>query len=123
MSRIIITIGEISLPAELYETETAAAVEALLPLRGAVSLWGEEIYFDIPLRIEPDSGAREDMEAGELGYWPEGPAFCIFFGRTPASTSEKPRAYSPVNVIGRILEDPAVLKSVRPGDTISISKQ
>ena len=107
MSRIVITIEGIILTAELYETETAKAVDRLLPIKGTASLWGEEVYFTIPLRMGLHADAREEVDPGELGYWPEGPAFCIFFGRTPVSVSEKPRAYSPVNVFGRILGDPA----------------
>lgn len=122
MSRVIITVEVISIEAQLYETETAAAIERLLPFGGTASLWGEELYFYIPLSHGLEADAREEVEPGELGYWPQGPAFCIFFGRTPASTSEKPRAYSPVNVFGRVLGNTTVLKSVPSGACVRVSR-
>jgi hypothetical protein len=122
MGKIIIMIDDIQLHAELYDTPTAGAIRKLLPIESVVSTWGEEIYFNIPLRkgLEPD--ARREVAIGELGYWPEGPAFCIFFGRTPASTSAEPRAYSPVNVFGRILENPVVLKDVKDNAAIRVDQ-
>jgi uncharacterized protein len=120
MSKIMVIVGDIMIRAQLYDTPTAKAIEQILPIQGTVSTWGDEIYFSIPLeqKLEPD--ARQDMEIGELGYWPEGPAFCIFFGPTPVSTSGKPRAYSPVNVFGRVLEDPKSLESVQSDETIRV---
>lgn len=102
---ITINAGEIEAEAELNDSETAARVYAVLPLEGTANLWGDEIYFEIPLELEPEADAREAVEAGDLAYWPEGRAFCIFFGPTPVSTDSRPRAYSPVNVFGRIVGD------------------
>lgn len=120
MAKIMIIAGNIMIRAQLYNTPTAKAIAQILPVQGTVSTWGDEIYFNIPLeqKLEPD--ARQDMEVGELGYWPEGPAFCIFFGPTPVSTSGKPKAYSPVNVFGRVLEDPRPLKSVQSDELIRV---
>ena len=120
MAKIMIIAGDIMIRAQLYDTPTARAIEQILPVQGTVSTWGDEIYFTIPLEqmLEPD--ARQDVEAGELGYWPQGPTFCIFFGPTPASTSGNPRAYSPVNVFGRVLEDPKSLKGVQNDELIRV---
>jgi hypothetical protein len=68
---------------------------------------------------EPD--ARAEVEVGELGYWPVGRAFCIFFGPTPASTDERPRAYSPVNVLGRVLGDVTCFRAVREGTRVRVA--
>jgi uncharacterized protein len=122
MAEIIILIGDIQLHAELYDTPTAEAVRKVLPLESVVSTWGEEIYFNIPLKQQLETDARQDVLIGEIGYWPEGPAFCIFFGPTPVSTSGNPRAYSPVNVFGKIMEDPAALKSIRDNTAIRVEK-
>ena len=109
---IAIEAGEISLEAELNDSETAARIYAALPLEGTANLWGDEIYFEIPLEIEAEPDAREEVEAGDLAYWPAGRAFCIFFGPTPVSTDSRPRAYSPVNVFGRVIGDPSRLSRV-----------
>ena len=120
MDRIIIEVENISLKAELLDTPTGRKIAEALPLEGSANVWGDEIYFDIPLTIEQASDARQDVEVGDLAYWPAGPAFCIFFGPTPVSTGVQPRAYSPVNVFGRVLDNPQLLKSVSQGADIII---
>jgi hypothetical protein len=109
---ITIHAGEIEVQAELNDSETAAAIHQILPVEGTANLWGEEIYFEIDLELEPEADASEAVEAGDLAYWPEGRAFCIFFGPTPVSTDSRPRAYSPVNVFGRITGDASRLNRV-----------
>jgi len=121
MTEILIKVEGISLKAELADTPTAKAVLKALPLEGNANVWGEEIYFGIPLELEQESDAREEVEVGTLAYWPAGPALCIFFGRTPVSTGDKPKAYSAVNVFGQISEDSTVLKKVPDGAKIQIS--
>ena len=121
MAKIIIGVENIAIEAELLDTPTAQKIAEALPLEGSVNVWGDEIYFDIPLTIEQEPDASQDVAVGDLGYWPAGPAFCIFFGPTPVSTSGQPRAYSPVNVFGRVLENSEALKSVTGGATIKIA--
>lgn len=120
MIKIIIEVENISLEAELLDTPTARRIADALPLEGFVNVWGDEIYFDIPLTIDQEPGASQDVEVGDLGYWPAGPAFCIFFGPTPVSSGNQPRAYSPVNVFGRVRDNPQLLKSVASGAIIKI---
>ena len=120
MPIIKITVADLAVTAELNDSATAGKIIDNLPLRGIVNLWGEEIYFDIPVQIDLASDAVADVQVGTLAYWPMGSAFCIFFGPTPASTGPAPRAYSPVNVFGRIREDPAILKTVHDGAEITI---
>jgi hypothetical protein len=121
MREILITAGNISVRAELDDTPTAREILKILPLKGSVHRWGEEIYFSIPLEMGLEPDARQEVETGALGYWPEGPAFCIFFGRTPVSTGANLKAYSPVNVIGKVVQDPAQLKDVPEGAPIAIT--
>jgi hypothetical protein len=121
MAKIMIEVENISMAAELTDTPTARQIAQALPLEGSVNVWGDEIYFDIPLAIDQEPGASQDVAVGDLGYWPAGPAFCIFFGPTPVSTGDQPRAYSPVNVFGRVLGDPQLFKSVPAGATINIT--
>ena len=100
MNRITITAGSVSLPAELNDSPTARLIWDALPIEGRANRWGDEIYFEIPVKTGQEPDAREEVAVGELGYWPVGHAFCIFFGPTPVSTDERPRAYSPVNKWG-----------------------
>ncbi len=122
MEKIMIEIENLAVPAQLKDTATARKILQLLPIEGRANVWGQEIYFDIPLQAELEPDAREEVQVGDLGYWPAGPAFCIFFGPTPVSRSDQPRAYSPVNVFGRVLGDAGQFKSVAGGSTISITR-
>jgi hypothetical protein len=122
MYNIKITAGTLSVDAGLNESPTAKQVWHALPIEGAVTTWGDEIYFEIPVQADQEPDARAEVEVGELGYWPVGRAFCIFFGPTPVSTSDQPRAYSPVNVLGRVLGDATQFRAVRSGTQIRIER-
>ena len=122
MKEILISFENRSFPATLNESPTAIAIWAQLPIEGQVTTWGEEIYFKIPVEMPQENDARAEVEVGELGYWPVGSAFCIFFGPTPVSTDEKPRAYSPVNIIGKIHGELVELKSVRDGEQVRLAR-
>jgi hypothetical protein len=122
VSAIRITIGELTVTAELNASPTARKILDSLPLESTANVWGEEIYFDIPVHVDPAPDAVTEVEVGTLAYWPTGPAFCIFFGPTPVSNGQKPRAYSPVNVFGRVVGDTAPLKKVRDGAFIRVEK-
>jgi hypothetical protein len=122
MKTITISVEGISLSAELNESDTAQKIWNALPIEGRANTWGDEIYFEIPVVSEQESDARADVEVGELGYWPVGHAFCIFFGPTPASIGDQPRAASPVNILGHVLDDATTLKSVRSGSRIQIMR-
>ncbi|MBS1252623.1 MAG: hypothetical protein MAG451_01664 [Anaerolineales bacterium] len=123
MSKIVISAGDVSVPAELNDSPTAQQVRDALPIEGRASTWGDEVYFEIPVAAEPAPDARADVEVGELGYWPAGRAFCIFFGPTPASVGEQPRAASPVNVVGRVLGDATQFRIVRAGTRVRIERK
>lgn len=111
--RIIIKFALSRVEAELYDTPTGRAIYDALPLHRNANRWGKEIYFEVPVHQELEENARSEVEAGDLAYWPNMPAFCIFFGPTPISSSDKPVAASPVNVFGRIPSlDTALLASI-----------
>ncbi|MDA0747215.1 MAG: cyclophilin-like fold protein [bacterium] len=116
---IHIRVGSLELDAELNHSETAARVRAVLPLESGFNTWGNEIYFAIPLDAGPED-PRETVEVGDLGYWPPGKAFCIFYGKTPASEGNEIRPASPVNPIGRVLGDVTALKQVSRDSRIVI---
>ena len=108
LRRIRITAGSVSAEAELNDSATATAIWNALPLSVPGERWGEEIYFGIPLRAKPEE-PRDTVDMGDLGYWPPGSAFCIFFGPT-------------VTVFGRILGNATVFTAVRSGTTIRVDR-
>ena len=119
-TKIRITAGGITLDAELNDSATANAIRDALPIGAHGNCWGEEIYFGIPVHQDLESDARAEMEVGELAYWPPGTAFCIFFGPTPASTDDRPRAASAVNPVGRVISSVETLKDVPDGAEVRI---
>jgi hypothetical protein len=120
--RINILVGDLKVEAELNDSKTARLIWETLPIEAKVNTWGEEIYFAIPVKTGLEEGAREVVSFGELGYWPTGHAFCIFFGPTPASRGNEIRAASAVNVIGKVLTDPKVFLKVKDGVKIALEK-
>ncbi len=120
--RIKILIRDLKAEAELNETVTAQLIWEALPLEAKANLWGEEIYFTIPVKAKLEPEAREVVSPGELGYWPTGHAFCIFFGPTPASRGSEIRAASAVNVIGKVLADPKIFRKAKDGATVLLEK-
>ena len=110
--KIRIKIGGLSMDAELNDTPTARKVAEALPIEASFNTWGDEIYFSIPVKADLEPGARAVVELGDIGYWPQGSAFCIFFGQTPMSSPGKIVPASAVNVIGKIIGDPKKFKEV-----------
>jgi hypothetical protein len=118
--KIRITSGAVSVDAELNDKPTAQVVWNTLPIEAQANTWGDEVYFNIPVQADSEPDARAEMTVGELGYWPNGEAFCIFFGPTPASSGNTPVAASPVNILGQVLGDATVFRAVRRGDIVRI---
>ncbi len=123
MNKITITAGNVTMPAELNDSPTARQIWDALPIEGRTNIWGDEIYFEIPIKAKQESDAREEVAVGELGYWPVGHAFCIFFGRTPVSTDERPRAYSPVNILGRVTGDATRFRAVKDSTRVTLTRE
>jgi len=123
MRKILITISNLSVSAALNNSVSADKIWEALPLSGSANVWGDEIYFEIPVSLKEVSDAQQEVEIGTLAYWPPGSALCVFFGKTPVSTNDKPKAYSPVNVLGLVDGDSRVFKIVEAGDQIVIDKR
>lgn len=121
--RISIKARAVEAIAELNNTRTAQSIWEALPLKGYVNLWGDEIYFSIPVLLIPPESDKEFVDIGDLGYWPQGNAFCIFFGPTPISKDGKIKPASTVNVFGKIIGDVTVFKQVTSGTTIFIEQE
>ena len=119
--KITITVEDVKISAELNDSETAQKIWKVLPIEGNVNTWGDEIYFSIQVNTESEN-AKAVVSEGDLGYWPPGSAFCIFFGPTPASQGDEIRPASPVNIFGKIIGDSTVFKKVKSGAKIIVEK-
>ena len=119
--RLRITAGSVAAEATLDGSPTAQKLWSALPLEAPAQTWGDEIYFPIPVTV-PLDGGREVVDHGDLGYWPPGQAFCIFFGPTPASRGAEIRPASPVNVFGRLEGDPTIFRTVRAGTRVRLER-
>lgn len=119
---ITISIEDVEMQATLLDTPTANAIRSTLPLERTVNTWGHELYFDVGISGETEVDASTIVQIGDLAFWPPGSAFCIFFGRTPASQSNEIRSASPVNIIGSINNPPInKLRRIRTGTAIRIA--
>jgi len=120
--RILITTEQVSATAVLHQTPTADAIWSALPIEARANTWGDEIYFSIPVKAALEKDAQEVVQLGDLGYWPPGTAFCIFFGPTPTSHGDEIRPASAVNVVGKVQGDPKVFKRVLDGAKVVIER-
>lgn len=119
---IRIEVGKVILKAELNDSASARSFLDLLPRQVSLSRWGDEYYGSCGIKVQEADDAREEMKVGELALWPPGNALCIFFGPTPASRGREPRAASPVNPIGRLVDDPAPLKAMGPSIRVNVAR-
>ena len=119
--QIRIKAGSVIAVAGLLNTKTAEAIWQALPFNSTVNTWGDEIYFSIPLKIGSESG-QEIVNLGDLGYWPQGSAFCIFFGPTPMSKQDEIRAASEVNVFGRLVGNLEMFKGIEAREQIVVER-
>ena len=122
MARIRFEFATLTLEAELLDTPTAKAIAAALPVTSSALTWGEEVYFDVPVKVAREKEARAVVTPGEIAYWPDGPAIAIGFGRTPISQGDETRLASPCNVFARALADVKTLRAVKAGTKVKVSE-
>ena len=118
--RIRFDFGSVALDAETLDTPTARAIAAALPIDGSALTWGEEVYFEIPVKVAREKDARAVVTPGEIAYWPDGHAIAIGFGKTPISRADETRLASPCNIWAKALSDVKALARVRAGMTIKV---
>jgi hypothetical protein len=121
MARIRFDFGTLALDAELLDTPTARAVAAALPIASSVLTWGEEVYFEVPVKVATEKGARAVVTPGEIAYWPDGHCVALGFGRTPISQGDETRLASPCNIFATALGDVKALAKVRAGAKVEIT--
>ena len=121
MRKITIKAGTVELPVELLDTPTADAVYAALPIQSRARTWGEEVYFATPVSVDREPDARDVVQPGEIAFWVEGDSIAIGFGRTPVSRGDEIRLATRTNIWGRALDDVKKLKTVKSGDTVSVT--
>jgi len=121
MPRIRFDFGTLTLDAELMDTPTAKAIAAALPITSSVLTWGEEAYFDVPVKVAREADARAVVTPGEIAYWPQGAAIAIGFGRTPISKGDETRLASPCNVFAKAVSSVKVLGKVKTGTRVKVT--
>jgi hypothetical protein len=119
--RIRFDFGSLTLDAELLDTPTARAVAATLPIDSSALTWGEEVYFEIPVNVAREQGARAIVVPGEIAYWPDGHCIAIGFGLTPISKGDETRLASPCNVFAKALGDVKALAAVKAGTRVKVA--
>jgi hypothetical protein len=120
MTRIRIVAGSVTLEAELEDTPTARAILDAFPCESSASTWGDEVYFEVGVDATLESDARQVVDPGTVCYWVQGRSLAIPFGPTPVSQGDECRLVTRVNIVGRTLGDPTLLRSVRDGDAIRV---
>jgi uncharacterized protein len=121
-TRIRFDFGALTLDAELLDTPTARAIAAALPVASSTLTWGEEVYFEVPIEVGREAGARAVVEPGEIAYWPDGHCIAIGFGRTPISKGGETRLASPCNIFASALSDVKALARVKAGVSVTVSE-
>ncbi|OPX95541.1 MAG: hypothetical protein A4E62_01007 [Syntrophorhabdus sp. PtaU1.Bin002] len=121
-NRVKITIGTVIVEAEFTDSACAHTIIDSLPFEARPNSWGDEFYFEIPVRMTLDETATTSVKTGDIGYWPPGNALAIFFGPTPLSKGNDPVPAGKVNVVGRVIGDPKVLKKAEGALAVRIEK-
>ena len=119
--RIRFDFGTLTLDADLLDTPTARAIAGSLPFTAAAMTWGEEVYFEIPVRVARDENARAVVIPGEVAYWPDGHCIALGFGRTPVSQGDETRLASPCNIFAKVVGDVKALAQIKPDTRINVS--
>jgi len=117
---IKISIGDVELQGELFDTTCAGEISHILPLETVPNDWGDEFYFSIPVKAGLDDTATDKVRVGDIGYWPPGNALAIFFGPTPMSKGQDPVPASAVNLVGKVIGDATILRKVIGAEKIRI---
>ena len=117
---IVIRAGKVVIRARLLETPTAERLWNQLPIYSSAEPWGQSIHFDTTVESGREPAAKQNVKAGDIGYWVEDDRIVIAWGMTPISKAGEIRMPSPVNIFARAIDDVAALAAVGPGERVSI---
>lgn len=122
MAELVVEVGDSTLYADWldHNPDTRRAIDGALPVTGEGARWGDELYFEIPVDRPLETGQLE-VPVGGIAYWPAGNALCLFWGPTPASEADEPRAASPVALVAHIA-DPSPLERTTGGERITVGR-
>ena len=110
--------GEVT--AHLRDTPTAGQLLAALPCQATANTWGEEVYFEVPVKAALEPDAQQVVDPGTVCFWVQGGSLALPFGPTPASVGDECRLVTPCNVLGKIEGDPRQLKKVKQGAAVRV---
>jgi len=123
LARIKISWHKGTASATLHDTPTTRALVATLPLKAKAQTWGEEVYFEIPVKVPLEKDAKQVVPPGTICFWVEGSSLALPWGRTPISEGDEPKLVTRCNVLGRIDGEASQLASVRSGDTMTLTTE
>ena len=121
-TNVKIIVKNVTVEAQFTDTACAKAIVEKLPLEASPNEWGDEFYFEIPVKSPLDETATSIVNTGDIGYWPPGHALAIFFGPTPLSRGNDPAPASEVNIVGRITSDATLLRKAKGASVIKLEK-
>jgi len=122
MSRVRFDCATLTLEAELLDTPTSRAIAAALPIASSTLTWGEEVYFEVPVKVAAEKDARAVVTPGEIAYWPQGHCIALGYGRTPISQGSETRLASPCNIFARVIGDVKTLANVKAGTPVKVTR-
>ena len=124
--KISVQIPNNSISIELDDKNSPKTVNTFLkklPFTVGINLWGEEIYTDESPISQNEENAKDLLDLNDVAYWPTGKAICLFYGPTPIGKKGEIKPYSPVNVIGKIINpDKKILSNIEDGMEATFSK-
>ncbi|MGC8817122.1 MAG: cyclophilin-like fold protein [Candidatus Hadarchaeum sp.] len=112
--KIVLKFPDFEAEVELLEKDHSRICEAIwraLPFEGVADVWKEEIYFEIPVKIKPERTTTR-TKTGDVSYWPDGPALCVFFG------SSQP--VGPVETFGVVRQGIENFRRLKAGTTVTV---
>ncbi|MFM8659163.1 MAG: cyclophilin-like fold protein [Candidatus Nitrosotenuis sp.] len=123
--QILVKISTHSITLELDDSlapKTVSAFLSKLPFSLKANIWGKEIYTDpAPFSVQTEN-AKGMVELFDVAFWPPGNAICLFYGPTLLGTKGQIKPYSPVNVIGKIMQPDDTILSKINDEKITFTK-
>lgn len=121
MKRIKVSWPKGELVADIADTPTAEKLFSVLPCTSRAQVWGEEVYFSVPVTAALEEDAKQVVDPGTVCFWVAGSSLALLYGPTPVSQGKECRLISKANVLGKIDGDARQLQTVADGDEITVT--